>query len=66
MIDLVASDGHGLSAHENRPKDATASIVVAQEIFGVNEHIREVVDGFASHGYHAIAPALFDRAGHRA
>ena len=40
-----------------RPK---AGIVVVQEIFGVNEHIRGVVDCFARHGYVAIAPALFD------
>jgi len=61
MIDLVASDGHSLSAHESRPDNATASVVVVQEIFGVNAHIRSVVDGYASQGYHAIAPALFDR-----
>ena len=36
-------------------------IVVIQEIFGVNAHIREVVDGYAAEGYTAIAPALFDR-----
>jgi len=35
-------------------------IVVVQEIFGVNAHIRSVVDGFAAHGYTAIAPAFFD------
>ena len=44
-----------------RPDDAAAAIVVIQEIFGVNEHIRSVVDRYASFGYHAIAPALFDR-----
>ena len=36
-------------------------VVVIQEIFGVNGHIREVVEGYAELGYHAIAPALFDR-----
>jgi carboxymethylenebutenolidase len=35
-------------------------IVVIQEIFGVNEHIRDVVERFAAHGYRAIAPAFFD------
>jgi carboxymethylenebutenolidase len=37
-------------------------IVVVQEIFGVNPHIRSVVDRFAEHGYTAIAPAFFDHA----
>ncbi|GAA0704366.1 dienelactone hydrolase family protein [Dokdonella soli] len=35
-------------------------IVVVQEIFGVNAHMRHVVDHFAEHGYTAIAPAFFD------
>jgi carboxymethylenebutenolidase len=35
--------------------------VVIQEIFGVNQHIREVVDGYAADGYFAIAPQIFDR-----
>lgn len=39
---------------------AKGGIVVIQEIFGVNAHIRSVVDMFAEHGYRAIAPALFD------
>jgi carboxymethylenebutenolidase len=61
MIQLTASDGHALDAHEIRPDGAPAAIVVVQEIFGVNPHIRSVVDRYASFGYHAIAPALFDR-----
>ena len=36
--------------------------MVIQEIFGVNQHIREVADGYAAQGYAAIAPAIFDRA----
>ena len=43
------------------PRELSASIVIVQEIFGVNAHIRSVVDRFASFGYRAIAPALFDR-----
>lgn len=35
-------------------------VVVVQEIFGVNAHIRSVVDGYAAEGYVAIAPAVFD------
>lgn len=42
---------------EGKPK---GGLVVVQEIFGVNEHIRQVADGFAEHGYTAIAPAFFD------
>jgi carboxymethylenebutenolidase len=58
---LTAADGHTLDAYEVRPDGATAAVVVIQEIFGVNDHIRSVVDRYASFGYHAIAPALFDR-----
>lgn len=61
IIELEASDGHRLSAYEQRPDGATASVVIVQEIFGVNSHIRSVVDRYAEAGYHAIAPATFDR-----
>lgn len=61
MTKLTAADGHVLGAYENHPADAHAGIVVVQEIFGVNGHIRSVVDTWADRGYHAIAPALFDR-----
>ena len=61
MTKLTADDGHAFDVYEVRPDDAAAAIVVIQEIFGVNEHIRSVVDRYASFGYHAIAPALFDR-----
>jgi carboxymethylenebutenolidase len=61
MTRLTARDGHELDAYEIHPEGASASIVVVQEIFGVNAHIRSVVDRFASFGYRAIAPALFDR-----
>jgi carboxymethylenebutenolidase len=61
-ITLTASDGHRLDAYLARPQgDAKAGLVICQEIFGVNEHIREVADGFAGEGYLTIAPALFDR-----
>ncbi len=61
MTRLTASDGHEFDAHEVHPDGASASIVIVQEIFGVNAHIRSVVDRYASFGYRAIAPALFDR-----
>ncbi len=61
MIELQASDSHGLSAYESQPEGATAAVVIVQEIFGVNAHIRSVVDRYAALGYRAIAPAMFDR-----
>jgi carboxymethylenebutenolidase len=62
MIELTASDGHKLAAYRADPAGkARGGIVVIQEIFGVNSHIKQVADGFAADGYLAIAPALFDR-----
>ena len=59
---IMARDGHEfqawLAAAPGRPRGA---VVVIQEIFGVNSHIRKVTDGFAADGYTAIAPCLFDR-----
>lgn len=46
-----------LAEPEGTPK---GGIVVIQEIFGVNAHIRSVADRFAAEGYVAIAPSLFD------
>jgi len=62
-IRLTASDGHEFGAYRAEPSGAPrGGIVVIQEIFGVNAHIRSVADGFAADGYAAVAPALFDRA----
>lgn len=62
MVKLVASDGHTASAWRAQPEGPPrAAIVVVQEIFGVNAHIRSVVDRWASRGYLAVAPALYDR-----
>ena len=58
---LTAADGHVLGAYEVSPEGAGAAVVVVQEIFGVNHHIRSIVDRYAALGYRAIAPALFDR-----
>jgi carboxymethylenebutenolidase len=59
---IMARDGHEfqawLAAAPGRPRGA---VVVLQEIFGLNSHIRAVTDGFAAEGYTAIAPSLFDR-----
>jgi carboxymethylenebutenolidase len=62
MIELAASDGHKLAAYRADPAGKPrGGIVVIQEIFGVNSHIKQVADGYAGDGYLAIAPALFDR-----
>jgi carboxymethylenebutenolidase len=62
MIELTASDGHKLAAYRADPAGKPrGAIVVIQEIFGVNSHIKQVADGYAADGYVAIAPALFDR-----
>jgi carboxymethylenebutenolidase len=61
-IELTASDGHRFSAWRAGPADATKALVVVQEIFGVNRHMRHVCEGYANQGFAVIAPALFDRA----
>jgi len=60
-ISLTAADGHRLTAYRAGPQHAGRALVVVQEIFGVNRHIRTVCDRFAAEGYAVIAPALFDR-----
>lgn len=61
-IELKAADGHRLSAYTAGPADARKGIVVIQEIFGVNHHIRDMAERYAAQGYAVCAPALFDRA----
>ncbi len=61
-IKLTASDGFQLSAYRADPAGTPkAAVVVIQEIFGVNSHIRNICDRFAVQGYVAVAPAIFDR-----
>ena len=61
-ITLTASDTFELGAYRAQPAGVPkAAVVVIQEIFGVNHHIRAVCDRFAEQGYVAIAPAIFDR-----
>ena len=61
-ITLTSSDGFKLGGYradpEGKPK---GGLVVIQEIFGVNSHIRATCDRFAALGYASVAPALFDR-----
>ena len=62
ILELTARDNHKFSAYLAQPKEKPrAGLVILQEIFGVNNHIREVTDLFAHKGYLAIAPSLFDR-----
>ena len=63
MISLTAADGHRLAAYRTGPQNADRALVVVQEIFGVNRHMRHIADAFAAEGYAVIAPALFDRVG---
>lgn len=61
-INLTSSDGVSISAYRAEPSgEPRGGVVVTQEIFGVNDHIRSVADGYAADGYLAIAPAVFDR-----
>jgi carboxymethylenebutenolidase len=59
---LTASDGHHFKAYAACPAgEPIAALVVVQEIFGINAHIRSVADSYAADGFLAVAPALFDR-----
>jgi len=61
-LKLKAADGHELSGYVARPEgEPIGALVLVQEIFGVNAHIRGVADGYAKDGFLVIAPALFDR-----
>ena len=61
---LMARDGHEFSAYLAPPAGAPrGAVVVLQEIFGVNKHLRGVAEQYAAAGFLAIAPALFDRIG---
>jgi len=59
---LQAADGHRFDAYRALPAGKPrGALVVIQEIFGVNSHIRAMADGYAADGWLAIAPAMFDR-----
>ena len=62
VIELISTDGFQLDAYLAIPKGKSkGGVVVVQEIFGVNGHIKEVANDYALEGYAALAPALFDR-----
>lgn len=63
MIELQAADGHKFAAYRAEPAGKPrGAVVVIQEIFGVNSHIKGVADGYAMDGWLVVAPAMFDRA----
>jgi carboxymethylenebutenolidase len=62
FTDLTAADGFVFPAYVAEPAGKPrAAVVVLQEIFGVNSHIRSVADGYAAAGYLAVAPSTFHR-----
>ena len=62
QVGLTSGDGHGFQAYVAEPAGKPRfGLVVVQEIFGVNAHIRGVCDAYAADGVFAVAPALFDR-----
>ena len=62
-IVLTAADGHVLPAYRTTPAAAPRGhLVVLQEFFGLNDHIRSVADRFAALGYDVLVPGLSDRA----
>jgi carboxymethylenebutenolidase len=61
-LQLTASDGHIFDVYIAKPeREPIAGLIVLQEIFGVNAHIRSVADSYARDAFLAVAPALFDR-----
>jgi carboxymethylenebutenolidase len=61
-LQATAADGHELGLYRADPAAVPrGAVVIVQEIFGVNSHIRAVCDDYAGQGYVAVAPALFDR-----
>ncbi len=62
FIELKAADGHNFAAYLAEPVGKPkGGLIVVQEIFGVNSHMRAVTDGFAADGYLAICPGYYDR-----
>lgn len=62
LVQLTSSDNHTFNAYRCSNPGATKGLVLLQEIFGVNDYIKEQCELFAQEGYDVIAPALFDRA----
>lgn len=62
FTNLTAADGFTVPAYVAQPEGVPrGAVVVLQEIFGVNSHIRSVADRYAEAGYLAVAPSTFAR-----
>ena len=62
LLKTTASDGHELTSYLTQPTSAPlGGLVIIQEIFGVNKHIKSIADKYAREGYLVAAPSLFDR-----
>ena len=62
LIQISARDGHELDAYLARPASTPrGGIVIGQEMYGLTDYLRDTCDFFATQGYAAIAPALYDR-----
>jgi carboxymethylenebutenolidase len=60
-VTLRAVDGHELSAYRAVPPNPVGSVVLLHEVFGIDQHVRDLAGSYAEEGYFVIAPALFDR-----
>jgi carboxymethylenebutenolidase len=60
-MELQSKDGHTFEAYHSGSGAAPLALIVVQEIFGLNSHIRSVCDRFAAEGFEVLSPALFDR-----
>lgn len=62
MLTLTTAAGDAISAYLAQPTGKPrGGVIILQEIFGLNSHIRGVAERYAEHGWLAVAPALFDR-----
>ena len=62
LLKTTASDGHEFNSYLTQPTSAPlGGLVIIQEIFGVNKHIKSIADKYAREGYLVAAPSLFDR-----
>ena len=62
LLKTTASDGHEFTSYLTQPTSTPlGGLVIIQEIFGVNKHIKSIADKYAKEGYLVAAPSLFDR-----
>ena len=62
FVEIITKDNHKFQAYLAQPKQKVkGGIVIIQEIFGVNKHIKEICNLYSNYGFLTIAPCLFDR-----